>query len=99
MDKRTSKKSIDFKLLAKRLLLLVLAVYICISTVVNQFKYSRYKAEEKEIDSQLAIAEKKQKELNDEKALLGTDEYYERAARERLGYTKKNEKVFIDINK
>lgn len=99
MDKKASKKKIDFSFFLKRVLLLVLAVYICISLVSQQFKLTSLKAEEKQLDSEFTQEEKRKKELDDEKALLGTDEYYERAARERLGFTKKNEKVFIDINK
>ncbi len=99
MNKEKSKKKIDYSYVLKRLLLLVLAVYICISLISQQFKITRLDAAEKEIDAEFSLEEKRKKELDDEKALLGTDEYYERAARERLGYTKKNEKVFIDINK
>jgi len=99
MDKKPLKNKIDFSYVLKRLLLIVLAVYICISLISQQFKLTSLGSAEKELDAEFSVEEKRKKELDDEKALLGTDEYYERAARERLGFTKKNEKVFIDINK
>ncbi|MBE7040310.1 MAG: hypothetical protein E7398_06265 [Ruminococcaceae bacterium] len=99
MDKKSLKNKIDFSYVLKRLLLIVLAVYICVSLISQQFKLTSLESAEKELDAEFSLEEKRKKELDDEKALLGTDEYYERAARERLGFTKKNEKVFIDINK
>ena len=99
MQKKTSKKNIDASLFFKRILLIGLAVYILITLVSQQAKLSRYNSEEKNLDIQIAQQEKLNKEKEHEKRLVGTDEYIERAAREQLGYTKKNEKVFIDINK
>lgn len=45
------------------------------------------------IEKQNAINE----ELNEKKDLIGTDEYIEKIAREKLGMVKRNERVFIDI--
>lgn len=99
MQKKTSKKNFDLSIFLKRFLLLGLAVYICISLISQQFDLSRLNSEEKVLDKEIAQAQKEAKELEDEKSLTNTDEYIERVARDRLGYTKKSEKVFIDINK
>ena len=99
MDKKVSKKKFDLSLILKRFLILGLAVYICISLISQQFSLFRQGKLEKELVDQTAEAKKISKELEDEKQLVGTDEYIERVARERLGFTKKNEKVFVDINK
>ena len=99
MQKKTSKKNIDASLFFKRILLIGLAVYILVSLVSQQAKLSRYNLEEKNLNIEISQQEKLAKEMEHEKLLAGTDEYIERVARDRLGYTKKNEKVFIDINK
>lgn len=99
MKKKASKKKIDLSVLCKRLILCVLAVYICVSLVMQQFDLSKLDKEEKYLDEQIELTQKEAKHLEDEKSLVGTDEYIERVARERLGYMKKYEKVFIDTNK
>lgn len=38
-------------------------------------------------------------QLIQQKALINTDEFYEKMAREKLGYIKDNEKIYIDTNK
>ena len=99
MDKKASKKNINFSVFVKRFLVLGLAVYICVSLISQQFSLAKLSKEEKILDKQITEAQKAAKELEDEKELAETDEYKERVARERLGYMKKNEKVFIDTNK
>jgi len=99
MEKKSTKKNIKFSVFLKGILVLGLAVYVCISLVSQQFDLSRLKSEEKILDAEITEAQKKAKELEAEKSLIDTDEYIERVARERLGYMKKNEKVFIDTNK
>jgi len=99
MTRKTSKKNINASVFFKRLLLVVLAVYICVELISQQVTLSNLNKDEKTLDSGISQQEKLSKELNDELKRSGTDEYMEYAAREKLGYTKKNEKVFIDINK
>ncbi len=99
MDKKASKKNINFSVFIKRFLLLGLAAYICISLISQQFTLSWLNKQNKIIDEQTTEAHKINKEKNDELALTETDEYKERVAREKLGYMKKSEKVFIDTNK
>ena len=36
------------------------------------------------------------RDIDEEKAQLGTNEYYEKVARDKLGMCKENEKIFID---
>lgn len=99
MEKKASKKNIKFSVFIRFFLVFGLACYICISLIIQQFDLSSLKSEEKALDAQIVEAQKKAKELEAEKSLVDTDEYIERVARERLGYMKKNEKVFIDTNK
>ena len=99
MQKNSSKKSLDLSTFLKRFLLIILAVYICFSMISQQGVLSRTEKELEIVNSQIAEAQKESKEKNDEKKLINTPEYIEHEAREKLGYTKKTEKVFIDINK
>jgi len=41
----------------------------------------------------------KQEQLMQQKALINTDKFYEEMAREKLGYIKDNEKIYVDTNK
>ncbi len=41
----------------------------------------------------------KKEQLSKQKDLINTDEFYEKMARERLGYIKDNEKIYVDSNK
>ncbi|PYG88258.1 septum formation initiator [Ruminiclostridium sufflavum DSM 19573] len=41
----------------------------------------------------------KNQQLLKQKSLINTDEFYEQMAREKLGYIKDNEKIYIDTNK
>lgn len=99
MKKRTTKKKINLKIFAKRLLLVGLAVYVCVTLIGQQSDLSNLKAQEKVLDAQILAAQKEAKELEAEKSISGTDEYIEHVARERLGFMKKFEKVFVDTNK
>ncbi|MHB8063134.1 MAG: FtsB family cell division protein [Ruminiclostridium sp.] len=41
----------------------------------------------------------KNKQLVQQKSLINSNEFYEEMAREKLGYIKDNEKIYIDTNK
>jgi len=59
-------------------------------------------AKEIEMNSiQMKIEEetKLNKELKKQKEMLGSDEYVEKIAREKLGMVKPGERIFVDINK
>ena len=59
-------------------------------------------AKEIEMNSiQMKIEEemKLNEELKKQKEMLGSDEYVEKIAREKLGMVKPGEKIFIDVNK
>lgn len=99
MKNKSSKKNLDLSLFFKRFLLIALAVYICITLISQQGILSRTEKELEIVESQISEAQKQSKQLEDEKNLTSSNEYIERVARERLGFSKKTEKVFIDINK
>ena len=59
-------------------------------------------AKEIEMDNIQAKIEEEMKlneELKKQKEMLGSDEYVEKIAREKLGMVKPGERIFVDINK
>lgn len=96
---KKKRKKVDIKVLLKRSLLCGLILYICILFVAQQFDLSRLSKEDKLLKQQIAEAERVHEELSKEKEAVDTPEYIERVAREKLGYMKPDEKVFIDAKK
>ncbi|MBQ2695758.1 MAG: septum formation initiator family protein [Clostridia bacterium] len=92
-------KRIDIEVLLKRSLLGVLIIYICYLFVAQQFDLSRLGREEKALAQQVTEQQQIHSELEAEKEAVGTPEYMERVAREKLGYMKPGERVFVDTNK
>ncbi len=90
------KKKIHMKVFVKRGLFCCLLIYIAFLLISQQVNISRLRAEENDLDSKIASAAKEKSELEAQKEAAGTDEYLERVAREKLGYMKPGEKVFID---
>lgn len=84
---------------AKRIILCGLIVYICYLFIAQQFDLSRLSGEDKALDQKIAEAQRTQEELQEQKEATGTKEYMERVARDKLGYMKPDEKVFIDAKK
>lgn len=87
------------KLFAKRGLLCCVLIYICFLLISQQFDLARLSSKERELDHKIASVQKEASELQAQKDASGTDEYLERVAREKLGYMKPSEKVFIDASK
>lgn len=97
MDKK--RKKVNVKVFFKRCLLCGLIVYMFYLFVAQQFDLARLSKAERMLDSQIAEAQRKHKELTEEKEAAGTPAYIERIARDKLGYMKPEEKVFIDAKK
>ena len=77
-------------------LLLAFMVY-CLVTFVSQAKQIR---ENKEtlvsINAELKEEKKRAITLDEQTAKIGSDEFIEQQAKEKLGYVKSNEKIFYD---
>lgn len=93
------RKKVNVPVLLRRCLLCGLLLYICILFIIQQFDFSRLSAEDKVLEQQMAEAERAHQELLEQKEAAGTSEYIERSAREKLGFMKPEEKVFIDAKK
>ena len=97
MEKK--RKKVNIKQFLTRGLLCVLVLYLCGRFVAQQFDFSRENKKEELLDQQLAEEERIHEELTKEYEAAGTPEYIERVARDKLGYMKPDEKVFIDAKK
>ncbi|MBR5156720.1 MAG: septum formation initiator family protein [Clostridia bacterium] len=97
--KTKSNKTINVKRLATRGLFCFAIIYISFMLISQQFDLSRLSAKERELDSQIEAQQRQATELIAQKEASVTNEYIERVAREKLGYMKPGEKVFIDASK
>jgi len=101
MDNSTKivNKKVNFKTLAKRLLFSFLFVYLLISLISQQFNFAALKKENAILDAKYEEALHEQANLKAELEAIDSEDYIRRIIRERLGYTRPNEKVFVDASK
>ena len=80
------------------LIFLAFVIYFSV-TLVNQQKLLDVKKDQySSLQSKIREESRIYKELLDNFEMIGTDEYIEKIAREKLGMVKNNEKIFVDIN-
>lgn len=87
------------KLIIGYFVILGLIAYL-LGIIINQQQLLKagqkeLKLMEQKVAQQIRINEELKESLN----ILGSDEYIEKVAREKLGMLKAEEKVFVDINK
>lgn len=92
-------KKMNFRKLYKRILILVFAVYVIYTFIMQQQTLNAYKAEESKYSKQIVAAKEEQEKLITTKNNLNSDEYIEQIAREKLDMYLPNERVYIDIGK
>ena len=79
----------------QNLLFLIVLVGLLALLISQQRVLTRNMNKNKELQEKISAAEQELKSLEGEQALIGTDEYVERKARELLGYVKDDETVYI----
>lgn len=92
-------KKTYFKKWYKRLLVLVFAIYVIYTFVIQQQTLNAYKAEENKYIVEIEKAQAEQEKLIETKNNINSDEYIEQIAREKLNMYLPNERVYIDIGK
>ncbi len=95
--KRTKK--INFRVFAKRMLFCFLFIYLLVSLISQQFNFASLKKQNEIVDEKLEEALSHQEQLNAQFEAIDSEDYIRRVIRERLGYTRPNEKVFVDATK
>lgn len=93
--KRKSKNKIKLS----GLLLAVLLIYFSYITIEQQKIIENKDHELTEVHALIAEETKLKAKLGEQFKAVNTDEYLEKAARQKLGFVKEGERVFIDINK
>lgn len=84
------------KKLLKRLIILLIAIYV-IFTLVNQQKtLNQYSRNSEELNTQIAEAEEEKKELTKQKDNVDSLEFIEKTARDMLDMYYPNERVYIN---
>ena len=84
------------KKLSKKLLILLVLIYVVFTFISQQKVLNQYNANSKELASQIKEQESKKKDLIAEKDNVNSKEYIEQTAREKLDMYYPNEKIYID---
>ena len=92
-------KNQNLKLILKRILFIIIAIYIFYTFISQQKTLNAYKADENRYLEQIAVEEEKKAELNSTIENVNSKEYIEQIAREKLNMYLPNEKVYIDVSK
>ena len=82
-----------FKL--RNLLFLAFAAGLVALIISQQSVLDRNIERNEALKENIQAAQQKIEDLEEEKSILGSDEYVERKARENLGYVKSDETVFV----
>lgn len=84
------------KKLLKRLIILLIAIYV-IFTLVNQQKtLNQYSRNSEELNTQIAEAEEEKEELTKQKDNVDSLEFIEKTARDMLDMYYPNERVYVN---
>ena len=81
------------------LLPLVVLVYFCITFVQQQITISQLSEKEEIIKNEIQAQEKLNEEINFEMQSENEIKSVEKIARDKLGFLKKNERLFVDSTK
>jgi len=92
-------KKFNFKKIYKRLFILIFAIYVIYTVIMQQQTLNAYKAEENKCNQEIEQAKEEQEKLIAMKNNINSDEYIEQIAREKLDMYLPNERVYIDIGK
>lgn len=92
-------KKINFRKLSKRLLILIFAIYVIYTFIMQQQTLNAYKDEENNYNKKIEEAKEEQDKLIETKNNINSNEYIEQIAREKLDMYLPNERVYIDIGK
>lgn len=98
-DSVKTVKKLNFRVFAKRILFCFLFIYLLVSLISQQFNFAELKKQNEAVDIKLEEAMAQQEQLNAQFEAIDSEDYIRRVIRERLGYTRPNEKVFVDATK
>ncbi len=82
----------------KIIILVVICAGMIIRGIMQQPEILENKAEIARLKEEIEYEKIRQKEVENLKESVDTDEYIEQIARDKLGMIKKNEKIFVDVS-
>lgn len=91
------RKKIDFKIVIKLVLAIVVGIYIIFIFVKQQKTLNSYKKSQEYYASEISKQKEYKEELTELKNNINSPEYIEKIAREKLDMYLPNERVYIDI--
>lgn len=77
----------------------VAILYVGYILVQQQIRLHDLRVEEKEVAAEIEQAQVENEELVHVKDIMDTDEYIEKVARQKLGFVKPDEQVFVDTSR
>lgn len=92
-------KNKKVKLVLKRIAIMLIAIYVIYTFLIQQKKINAYKDDQAKYSSQIALEEERKEELNQTKENINSEKYIEEMARNNLDMYYPNEKVYIDVSK
>ena len=84
--------------LIAKLAVVVMSAYLLVSLISGQLQVSQKRAQLEEMSAKVEVLAQQNAELE---RLMSTDDenaYIERMAREKLGYARPEERIFVDIS-
>ncbi len=94
-----SHRKPDIKKLVVVVVLGLIIFYFAYTLISQQISLNKKNNEIKALESQVQTAKDEAKKLEEEIDNLKDPEYIEKIARDKLGFVKPNERVFVDSNK
>ena len=100
---KTFRKASEFAVLHKRgikiFILASIAGGMIINGIMQQPQIIANKEEKKELMEAMKYEDERVEEVERLNEIVGTDEYVEKVARDKLGMVKEDEKLFVDVEK
>lgn len=90
------RKKLNTRRLLKVVLFFGIMVYIGISLINQSYTLARVNQEKENLIKQIEEQQIKQNKIEATKQEYNSDEYIERIAREKLGFVRMNEIIFVD---
>lgn len=91
------KIKLNFKKILKKVILIIVGIYLVITFIKQQKKINSYNSNIDYLSSKIEEAQDNKSELTTIRDNINSPEYIEELAREKLNMYKPNEKVYIDI--
>lgn len=81
-------------MLAVSSVILLLVIVVSVNGMTLRAKEQEYQAQEEELEKQIEEEKARTSEIDDLEEYVGTDEYIEEVAKDKLGLVKENEIIF-----